>query len=131
MENSTSFDNYMTIDGRLERKPGLAAVKESFMKGATNPHVRDDMERFIMTFKLTELEIRALEIYPPFKDGVTELKVLEREREKFRKLKRWTEASVKRGSEPPSSVEFYRFMIGLMTKRIRKERADEKKGNKG
>lgn len=117
----------MNIEGRMDVRPELAAVRESFREGATNPHVREEMERYVMTFKLTEPEIRALEIYPPFKDGVTELKVLEREREKFRKLKRWTEASVKRGSEPPSSVEFYRFMIGLMTKRIRKERANEKK----
>lgn len=121
------MEKYMNIEGRMDVRPELAAVRESFREGATNPHVREEIERYVMTFKLTEPEIRAFEIYPPFKNGVTELKVLDRERERFRKLKRWTEASVKRGSEPPSSVEFYRFMIGLMTKRIRKERANEKK----
>lgn len=121
------MEKYMNIEGRTDVRPEIAAVRESFRKGATNLHVREEMERYVMTFKFTERDKELYAVFPIYQDGVTELKVLERERDKFRKLKRWTEASVKRGSEPPSSVEFYRFMIGLMTKRIRKERTNEKK----
>lgn len=124
------MEKYWNIDGDMDTRPELAAVRESFREGATNLHVRKDMERFIMTFKFTERDKELYAVSLIYQDGVTELKVLERERDKFRKLKRWMEASVKRGSEPVSNLEFYRFMIGLMTKRIRKERTNERKRNK-
>lgn len=124
------MERYWNIDGDMDTRPELAAVRESFREGATNLRVREDMERYVMTFKLTEREKEIFEMWPIYEDGVTELKVLERERDKFRKFKRWTEASVKRGSEPVSNLEFYRFMIGLMTKRIRKERTNERRRHK-
>lgn len=121
------MERYWNIDGDMDTRPELAAVRESFREGATNLRVREDMERYIMTFKFTERDKELYAVFPIYQDGVTELKVLEHEREKFRKLKRWTEASVKKGSEPVSNLEFYRFMIGLMTKRIRKERTNERR----
>lgn len=121
------MEKYWNIDGDMDTRPELDAVRESFREGSTNIHVRDDMERYVMTFKLTEREKEIFEMWPIYEDGVTELKLLERERDKFRKFKRWTESSIKRGNGSVSDLEFYRFMIGLMNKRIRKERTNERK----
>lgn len=121
------MEKYWNIDGDMDTRPELDAVRESFREGATNIHVRDDMERYVMTFKFTEREKEMFALSPIYADGVTELKVLERERDKLRKFKRWAEASIKRGSGSVSDLEFYWFMIGLMNKRIRKERTNERK----